>query len=132
MNKDLNISKVTGVAIAAVKHEEEDVLWDIYLLNRNDYSLKNVLISSRGYGKTDGQEQKTSTLRHMIEHLDAKSFAKIEPIPCDVFHLTNEYWVSYYIEGEIYDKKYIFLPESIQEKNMSNIKDFGFRGVLHS
>ncbi len=132
MKSDLNIPRVTGVAIAAVKREDDDELWDIYLLNRNDYSINNVLISSRGYGKIDGQEQKTSTLRHMIEHLDANSFAKIEPIQSSVFHLTNEYWVSYYIDGEIYDKKYIFLPESIQDKNISNIKDFGFSGVLHS
>ena len=131
MKGDLKIPKVTGVAVAAVKRHEDDELWDIYLLNRNDYSLKNVLISSRGYGKVDGQEQKTSTLRHMIELLDAKSYAKIEPIQSGVFHLTNEYWVSYYIDGEIYDKKYIFLPEGIQAKNISDIKDFGLRGVLH-
>ena len=131
MKGDLKIPKVTGVAVAAVKRHEDDELWDIYLLNRNDYSLKNVLISSRGYGKVDGQEQKTSTLRHMIELLDANSYAKIEPIQSSVFHLTNEYWVSYYIDGEIYDKKYIFLPESIQAKNISDIKDFGLSGVLH-
>ena len=132
MKGDLNIPKVIGVAIAAVKREDDDILWDIYLLNRNEYALSNVIVSSRGYGKTNGEEQKTSTLRHMIEHLDANSFAKIEPIQSAVFHLTNEYWVSYYIDRQIYDKKYIFLPESIQEGNISDIKDFGLRGVLHS
>lgn len=131
MKSDLNIPKVSGVEIAVVKRPEDDELWDIILINRSDFALKNVLISSRGYGEIDGEEQKTSTLRHIIENLDTNSYAKIEPIQKAVFHLTNEYWVSYYIDGEIYDKKYLFLPDSIQEKNISPIKDFDLQGVLH-
>lgn len=131
MKIDLNIPKVSGVEIAVVKRPDDNEMWDIYILNRNEFSLQNVLISSRGYGKMDGQEQKTSTLRHIIEKLDSNSCAKIEPIQKTVFHLTNEYWVSYYIDKEIYDKKYVFLPDSIQEKNLSNIKDFSLQGVLH-
>lgn len=131
MKSDLNIPKVSGVEIAVVKRPDDDEMWDIYILNRNEFSLQNVLISSSGYGKMDGQEQKTSTLRHIIEKLDSNSCAKIEPIQKAVFHLTNEYWVSYYIDKEIYDKKYVFLPDSIQEKNLSNIKDFSLQGVLH-
>ena len=131
MKTDLNIPKVSGVEIVAVPQPESDELWDIYLVNRNDIVLKNVLISSKGYGKLNGKEQKTSTLRHMIEILDAQQYAKIEPIQKQVFHLTNEYWVSYYIDGEIYDKKFIFLPESIQESNISKIEGFDLKGVWH-
>ena len=131
MKTDLNIPKVSGVEIVAVAQPESDELWDIYLVNRNDIVLKNVLISSKGYGKLNGQEQKRSTLRHMIEILDAQQYAKIEPIQKQVFHLTNEYWVSYYIDGEIYDKKFIFLPESIQESNISKIEGFDLKGVWH-
>lgn len=131
MKNDLNIPKVEGVEIAAVKRPEYDELWDMYIINRNGFALKNVLISSRGYGSSNGETQKTSTLRHLIEELDARSLAKIEPIQKDVFHLTNEYWVSYYKNGQIYDKKYIFLPESIQDKFVSPIKGFDIQGVLH-
>lgn len=131
MKTDLNIPKVSGVEIVAVPQPESDELWDIYLVNRNDFVLKNVLISSKGYGTLNGQEQKTSTLRHMIEILDAQQYTKIEPIQKHVFHLTNEYWVSYYIDGEIYDKKFIFLPESIQESNISKIEGFDLKGVWH-
>jgi len=131
MKSDLNIPKVTGVELVAVPQLESDELWDIYLLNRNEVVLKNVLISSKGYGKSEGQEQKTSTLRHLIEILDAQSFTNIEPIQKQVFHLSNEYWVSYYIDGEIYDKKFIFLPDSIQEANISKIEGFDLKGVWH-
>ncbi len=131
MKSDLNIPKVSGVEIVAVPQQESDELWDIYLVNRNDFVLKNVLIASKGYGKFDGKEQKTSTLRHMIDTLAAKDFAKIEPIQKQLFHLTNEYWVSYYIDGTIYDKKFIFLPDSIQDANISRIEGFDLRGVWH-
>ena len=132
MKKDLNIPKVSGVEIVVVKHLNQDELWDVFLLNRNAFAIENVLISSRGYGSQNGHEQQTSTLRHMIEHLEAGSCTKIEPIQKTVFHLSNEYWVSYYINGEIYDKKFIFLPDSIQEQYASDIIDFNLTGVLHS
>jgi hypothetical protein len=131
MKNDLNIPKVKGVEIAAVKRPDDEELWDMYLINRNGYALKNILISSRGYGSSNGETQKTSTLRHLIEVLDARSLAKIEPIRKDIFHLTNEYWVSYYFNGQIYDKKYIFLPETIQEKFITSITGFDIEGVLH-
>src|SRR4030095_12386741 len=46
---------------------------------------------------------------------------KIETIIRDVFGLNNEYWVSFYIGKDIYDKKYIFLPESIREEHLTLI-----------
>ncbi len=131
MKDDLKIPKVTGVEIAVVKRVDDETLWDVYLINRNGFSLTNVLISSRGYGTHNGESQKTSTLRYLIEELAPKSFAMIEPIQNEVFHLTNEYWVSYYLNGDIYDKKYIFLPETIQEKHIVPIKGFDFQGVVH-
>ena len=131
MKKDLKIPKVAGVEIAIVKRPDDDQLWDVHLINRNGYDLKNVLISSRGYGTVNGEQQKTSSLRHLIETVKSKSIVKIEPIQKDVFHLANEYWVSYYLNEEIYDKKYIFLPDSIQQKHIMPIKGFDMEGVVH-
>ena len=130
MKKDLKIPKVTGVEIAAVMREDDDQLWDIYLINRNGYALENVIISTSGYGEVNGQYQKTSILRHAIELLEAKSYAKIEPIQKEVFHLTNQYWVSFFSSGQMYDKKYIFLPDTIHEKYVTSIKGFDLKGVI--
>jgi hypothetical protein len=49
----------------------------------------------------------------------------------DVFHLNNEYWVSYYIGTQLYDKKYVFVPETIQDENLIPIEGLNLEGVLH-
>jgi hypothetical protein len=45
--------------------------------------------------------------------------------------LNNEFWVSYFIGSQIYDKKFIFVPDSIIEENMMTIDPPGLEGVLH-
>jgi hypothetical protein len=56
----------------------------------------------------------------------------IEPIDSAVFHLNNEYWVSYYIGSQIYDKKFVFVPDTICDENLTFIKILEREGVLHS
>jgi hypothetical protein len=50
----------------------------------------------------------------------------------DVFRLANEYWVSFYIDGVIYDKKFIFLPETINPTFFTTVPVIGKKGVLIS
>ncbi len=116
--------------LVAVVQQGDD--WHVYLLNRGDHRLENVMVTSKGYGTKEGKEQKTSTLRHMIPHLDPGEHALIEPITPEVFHLNNQYWVSFYIDGHIYDKKYIFVPDSIVSENLSYIPEISAHGVLHT
>ena len=87
-------------------------------------------MTSKGYGRKDDKEVKTTTLRHFIGDLDPQASTKIEAIASEVFGLTNEYWLSYYIDNTIYDKKYIFLPESIVDENISKITLVNKPGVL--
>jgi hypothetical protein len=54
----------------------------------------------------------------------------VEPIQENVFGLNNEYWLSFYIDREIFDKKYIFLPESISEQYFTTIPLLGKKGVM--
>jgi hypothetical protein len=72
----------------------------------------------------------TSVLRHFLEELTPYSFVKIEPIMPELFGLNNEYWVSFWIGEMMYDKRYIFLPESIKEENMIHIPLMQQKGVL--
>lgn len=129
MKKDIDIPEVKNVTIAIVREADE---WRVYLINNNDVSIDNTLVSSTGYGEKDGEQQKTSTLRHFLETVPAKSSAIVEPINENVFHLNNEYWVSYYIGKQIYDKKFVFVPDSIKEENLTYIKELEMEGVLHS
>jgi len=89
------------------------------------------MVTSRGYGETKTETQKTSTLRHMIPYLDPGMYALVEPIDDSVFHLNNEYWVSYFIDGQVFDKKFIFVPDSIIEENLTYIEELEMKGILH-
>ncbi|MFT4834264.1 MAG: hypothetical protein ACJA2C_001890 [Marinoscillum sp.] len=128
MRKDIVFPKIEHVYIAVAKDDEQ---WKVYLINRGDDLLENIMITSKGYGMKDGVEQKTSILRHMIPHLDNGEYGLIEPIDEQVFHLNNEYWVSFFIGGQVYDKKYIFVPESIIGEHLSFIPELKMKGIMH-
>ncbi len=130
MKKDIEFPQIENVYVTIVEDKSADQ-WKVFLLNRNDKKLDTVMVTSKGYGKQDGEEQKTSILRHMIPHVEPGEYALIEPIDQQVFHLNNEYWVSFYMDGQLYDKKYIFVPETIIRDNLIFIEELGMEGVLH-
>ncbi|MBL6446191.1 hypothetical protein JMN32_07720 [Fulvivirga sp. 29W222] len=134
MRKDIKVPEVKNVTLAVTREVNKlnQAEWNVHLINRNEHDIENTLVASTGYGKVGDEHQKTSTLRHFLETVPAKSTALIEPINSDIFHLNNEFWVSYYIDGKIYDKKFIFLPDTIKEDNLIYIKELDMEGVLHS
>lgn len=128
MLKDIPNTKVENVAIAVI-YEGED--WNVYLINLSETDLKNVLVSSKGYiTHEDGLQTKTSELRHALGDVSAKSYAKVEPIIENVFGLHNQYWVSFFVNEEMLDKKYIFLAETIKKENFVNIPIINKKGVM--
>lgn len=132
MKADLPENIVEDVAIAIVLMGEtpEVKSWNVYIVNFKNEAITNVLITSKGYGEKDGRQVKTSLLRHFIGDLVPKSYAGVEAIDPAVFGLTNEYWLSYYLNGNIYDKKFIFLPESIIDSNLIRIPILNKPGVM--
>lgn len=134
MKKDIQIPEVKNVtlAVARKKNIGESDQWSVYVINNNDYPIENTLVASKGYGEKDGEQQKTSTLRHFLQTVPARSAMLIEPIDPAVFHLNNEYWLSYYVGNAIHDKRFVFVPDSICEANITFIKELEMEGVLHS
>lgn len=132
MKKDLPENIVENISIAVVLESSgpESKTWKVYLLNLKADPLETVLISSKGYGEKDGEQVKTSTLRHSLGDIPPDSYAAIELIDEQVFGLTNEYWLSYYLNGNIYDKKFIFVPESIVDTNLIRIPLVNKPGVM--
>lgn len=132
MIKDLPKNEVKDIAVAVALEGEssESKTWYVYLINLKKEPIENVLITSKGYGEKNGEQVKTSTLRHMIPLLNADSFKLIEPIDEETFGLSNEYWVSYYIGTQIFDKKFIFLPESIVDTNFIKLPLVNKPGVM--
>lgn len=75
----------------------------------------------------------------MFDSLSANSIQQVEVITKEVFHLINEYWVSYFVDarlpdgqGNLYDKKFRFVPESINTNQLTFIEVLGSEGVLHA
>lgn len=132
MKADLpeNIVEDVAITVALVGETPEIGSWVVYVVNFKNEPITNILITSKGYGEVDGKPVKTSLLRHYIDDLAANSFATVEAIDPAVFGLTNEYWLSYYIGKEIYDKKFIFLPESIVDNNIIRIPILNKPGVM--
>jgi hypothetical protein len=132
MIKDLpkNLVEDIAVAVALEGESPESKTWYVYIINLKSQPIENVLVTSKGYGEKDGEQVKTSVLRHMIPQLESNKSALIEPIDEETFGLNNEYWVSYYIGKEIFDKKFIFLPESIVESNFIKLPVVNKPGVM--
>ncbi|GAB5416710.1 MAG: hypothetical protein Crog4KO_21990 [Crocinitomicaceae bacterium] len=134
MREDLMGPKVEDVGVAVVQDTNEigEKIYNVYLLNLREDIIEGIIITSKGYGvnANTGEKVETSMLRHSIELLLPKEAAKIEPIMEEVFGLANEYWVSFYLDSTMYDKKFVFLPETISEANMQMIPVLGAKGVM--
>jgi len=133
MKKDIQFPQVVGVHIAVAHGENEsEHLWQVILINDNEHPLESINISSRGYGVLEDKQVETSVLRHFFPILEAKSYQTVELIDPAVFKINNEYWVSYFVGKQMYDKKFIFVPESIVHKNLTFIPILKKEGILHS
>ena len=132
MKKDIAPPTVENVAVAVVKETNDlnELEWNVYLLNLKNEKIEKVLVSSHGYGTINEEAVKTSMLRHFLDDIEPCSYLKLDPIMETLFGLSNEYWVSFFIENVMYDKKYIFLPETIKEENFMLIPLINKKGVM--
>ncbi|WP_426058498.1 hypothetical protein [Hymenobacter sp. B1770] len=138
MKQDIVFDPVEGVSVAVIPDDgartpEGQSIWQVYLLNHNSFPLQNVIINANGYGqREDGEKVRTSTLRYLFEEVPAHAAVPVEPIDSSLFHLNNQYWVSYYRGPQIFDKRFIFVPDSIMPENFTHIALLDKVGVLHS
>lgn len=133
MKKDIEKPSVEGVTVAIkLDNSETDPHWTVHLINSNAFAIENIIIASKGYSKKGEKEQQTSTLRHLYDKLEGNSTQQIEVITQEVFHLFNEYWVSYFVDGKLFDKKFTFVPESINTEYLTFIEVINSQGILHA
>ena len=134
MREGLLGPKVENVAVAIVEetNEFDEKVFYAYLLNLRDDIMEGIIVTSTGYGEnaSTGERVKTSVLRHSLEVLLPNEAAKIEPIMEDVLGLANEFWVSFWVNDDMYDKKFIFLPETISADKMKIIPILGQKGIM--
>lgn len=129
MKKDIDIPKVESVYMAVVNEYSEIYKtndWNAYIINDKNIDLEMVLIVTKGYSET----KETSTMRHKLDKLPAKSYAKIELMQEDVLQLNNEFKVTFFESNRMYDKTYLFRKNTINTKAFQNIPVMSVKGVL--
>ncbi len=134
MKKDIPFLPVEGIQVVVARklNEVNEFDWQVFLINRNSVPIHTVFVTSQGYGAKSDAPQKTSTLRHFFTKIEPGAHEVVETIMPDVFHLNNEFWVSYFIDNQIFDKKFIFVPDSIVENHLVPIPALGgLEGILH-
>jgi hypothetical protein len=133
MKKDIIIPTVENVFLAAVQEWSDDFMekvWYVYLVNDSDFQLDGVMVVSKAYGTIDGEMKKTSLLRHAFVEIPAVSVVKIEMVEKSVLVLNNEFMVTFFIGNTLYDKKYIFKANSINENNVEEVPILFVDGVI--
>lgn len=129
MKKDIVVPKVEDVYVAAVKefneiYRTED--WNIYIINNKSVALEMILIVSTGYSS----DKITSTMRHKLEALPPKSYAKVELIMEDLLSLKNEFLVTFFQDNKMYDKSFVFEPNTINNLSLKKLPLIKELGVL--
>ncbi|OCB77284.1 hypothetical protein [Flavobacterium crassostreae] len=133
MKKDIIIPIVENVFLAAVPEWSDEFMekvWYAYLVNDSDYLIESVMVVSKAFGTLQGEMKKTSLLRHAFVSVPSVSVVKLEMIEKSVLQLHNEFSVTYFIENTLYDKKFIFKANSIQEANLEEVPILFQDGVI--
>jgi len=131
MKKDIEITTVENVFMAIVKEYNKEFQcddWNAYIINNKETAIDMVLIVSKGYNEDTLQE--TAVLRHKIESMPAKSYAKVELMQENLLTLTNFFNVSFFDENKMLDKRYSFEKGTVKEGTLRMIPLLEKRGVL--
>lgn len=129
MKKDIEVPKVEDVFVAAVREENKAFRsqdWNAYLINDKKVPIEMVLIIARGY---DGKDL-TSTMRHSIKLLPAKSYAKIEFMQDEVLRLNNEFLVTFFEDNRMYEKKFTLRKNTVKEEAAAKLPVIPEKGIL--
>ncbi len=137
MIRNVEFLKVQNIGFAIVPEEpaiKDDGstmdFYSAYFINLKDELLENVFIRSKGSGMVKDEKVETSVLRVLFEKIGPKSFVKVDGFDREALNLSNEYWISFKENGYLFDKKYVFVPGSIESQNFTEIPLLGKRGVL--
>jgi hypothetical protein len=133
MKKDIIIPEVENVFMAVVQEWSDEFMekvWYAYLVNDSDFQLDGVMVVSKAFGTIHGEMKKTSLLRHAFAEIPEVSVAKIELIEKSVLALNNEFMVTFFIGNTLYDKKFVFKANSIQETNQEEVPILFVDGVI--
>ncbi|WP_426090661.1 hypothetical protein [Flavobacterium sp. DSR3-2] len=133
MKKDIIIPEVENVFFAAVQEWSDDFMekvWYAYLVNDSDFLIESVMVVSKAFGTIDGEMKKTSLLRHAFAEIPEVSVVKVEMIEKSVLALNNEFMLTFFMDGKLYDKKFVFTANSINETGVEEVPILFVDGVI--
>ena len=129
MKKDIEIPIAKDVYVAAILEWDAEFLsknWNVYVLNDQTAPIEMVFAVSKGFL----DDQKTSTMRHSIGTISGKAFKKIEPLLEDILSFTNEFFLTYYLDNILYEKRFVFAKNTIKESAATQILLIEKEGVM--
>lgn len=129
MKKDIPVHQVTQIGIAIVPDFQENIC-EIYIVNSKNQILTDILICSRAFGEIDGKKIETSTMRYHLKTLESERTVKFEMIENELLQISNEYWISFFMDGHMYDRKIVFLPGTISSDFFTDIPFIDKKGVM--
>lgn len=132
MKKDIDIPEVQGVYIAAVLelNENQEESWMVYLINDLDMMIEGVMITSKGHEDMESKVLRTASMRHRIGNTPFKTAVKVELIDPQVFEIFNEYWVTFFQDGKVMEKKFTFGPYTIDKEFLEDLPVMGQKGII--
>lgn len=133
MKKDIIIPNAAGVGIAMVPDmdDKKQRIWSAYLVNQRESTLYNVFIQVSAKGELKGAERKTASVRFYVEELDPGKAKKIEIVLHQATKLSNQYWISFFDNDVLFDKKIVFEPGSITSAKLALHDVLKVRAVYH-
>jgi hypothetical protein len=132
--KDIEIPTQLHIGVAIVKelNNQLEEVWNCYFINFSAHNISNVMITCKGYGELNGRHCETSVTRYFMGDIAQQDFKKIEPIDPALFELNNEYFVTYYHNQQLIEKKIVFTANTIFEDLFIEIELIKKKGILIS
>ena len=133
MKKDIKIPVVENVYMAVMQEWNDDFMektWYAYLINDSDDKLETVIVVSNATGVIDGEERKTSMMRHAFMEVPANSAIKVELLEESVLQLHNSFMVTFFRNNMLFDKNYVFIAGTINEEDTVELPVIAKDGIL--
>ena len=131
MKKDIEVPKTEGVKLFAVRDYNEELqeeVWNIFLYNARETPMDTIMIVLRGY--TD--DKQTSVMRKTLDRLEAGSYARLEFLRAELLSFRNEYLVTFFYDGKLYEKNFLLQPGQVAEANEEAIENTDLKGIVIS
>jgi len=120
VKKDIEIPIAKDVQVAIIREWNEEFLskdWNAYIINNRADQIEMVMVVSKGFD----EERQTTTMRHSMGTILPSDFKKIELLQEEVLALDNEFFVTFFAEGKLFEKRFLFPKNTVSEKNLSTI-----------